>query len=108
MSLDETSVDHNEGEIEIFLTSLVAIGGWGTYKLEVLNDNKWEITKTIGKSDKDIYVSSTTVLKEHKNEFLFVFGKMIFSRLFINSQEPKLATTSYSDWSQKLTVPIGA
>jgi len=75
--MEETNVGHNGGGLEIFFMNVLAIGGPHTNKIEVLNNNNWKIKTTIGNSAEEVADShlSTVVLKENKNEYLFVFGK---------------------------------
>ena len=75
----KTNVGHFGGGLEIFLSNPIAIGGRNINKIEIFKNNKWEKKTTIGNSTEEVsyYLFSTMVLKENKNEFLFVFGKKI-------------------------------
>ena len=75
----ETNVGHYWGGLDIFLSNLIAIGGRFTNEVEIFKNYKWQIKTTIGNSTAEVSYSwfSTMVLKENKNECLFVFGKKI-------------------------------
>ena len=74
--MEKTTNNHLAGEIEILNGKLIALGGYRTRSVELF-DQEWKTKTPIGNQEAERFRDfSSLVLKEHKSEVIFIFGKL--------------------------------